>query len=243
MVFPGGRTVHLLLGAVPLFDAEGRVRGSVAAGVDVSRRKRAEEALRESEAVLRSFFDSPGMMRGFVELIDGGIVHVSCNAAAAELFGLDRESIAGKTATEAGAAEEVARLWVDLYEESRRTGQPVSMEYARRGVDGRERWLLATASYVGNGPSGNPRFAYTILDLTDRKRAEEALRESESRLRTLSDNLPEGAIYRYRHDVHGEPHVDFISAGIERLIGVPAAEYMADAATVERISSPKTALE
>ncbi|HXN49746.1 MAG TPA: PAS domain S-box protein, partial [Bryobacteraceae bacterium] len=365
MVFPDGRTAYLVLGAVPLFDAEGRVRGSVAAGADVTRRKRAEEALRESEAVLRSFFDSPGMMRGFVELVDGAIVHVSCNAAAAEMFGVDQASIAGLSATAAGASEDVARLWVDLYEKSRRTGEPVSMEYARHGVDGQDRWLLATASYVGMGHAGNPRFAYTILDFTDRKRAEEALRESEerfrimadscptiilvtdaeggnrfvnrtyreyfgvtneeveggkwqpllhpddapeyvaaleaavrerapfraearvrradgewrwiasygeprfspsgeflghtaictditdrrqaeeslrqseSRLRALTDNLPNGAIYRYRLDVDGEPHVDFISAGIERMTGVPAAEYMRDPATVGRSMVPE----
>ena len=365
LIFPDGRSVHLLLGAVPLFDDEGRVRGSVAAGVDVTRRKRAEEALRESEAVLRSFFDSPGMMRGFVDLVGGDIVHVSCNAAAAKMYGVDRAAVAGLSATAAGASQDVARLWVDLYEKSRRTGEPVSMEYARRDADGRERWLVATASYVGIGPSAHPRFAYTILDLTDRKRAEEALRESEerfrimadscptiilvtdaeggnrfvnrtyreyfgvtneqveggkwqpllhpdeapaylqaigravrdrapfqaearvrradgewrwiaaygeprfspggeflghtgictditdrrqaeealreseSRLRTLSDNLPDGAIYRYRVDASGEVHVDFISAGIERMTGVPAAEYMRDAATVARNIVPE----
>ena len=190
MVFPDGRTVHLLLGAVPLFDAEGHVRGSVAAGADVTRRKRAEEALRESETALRSFFDSPGMMRGFIDLVDGDIVHVSCNAAAAEMYGVDRASIAGLPAIVAGASEETARLWVDLYQKSRRTGEPVSMEYARRGADGRDRWLLATASYVGIGHSGNPRFAYTILDLSDRKRAEEALRESEERFRIMADSCP-----------------------------------------------------
>jgi PAS domain S-box-containing protein len=79
----------------------------------------------------------------------------------------------------------------------------------------------------------------TYLDLTERTRAEEALRESDSRLRALSDNLPEGAIYRYRHDAHGEPHVDFISAGIERLTGVPAAEFVADASTVIRSVLPE----
>ena len=325
-----------------------------------ARRSAPAEALRESEAVLRSFFDSPGMMRGFVDLVDGSIVHVSCNAAAAGMFGVDREAIAGKRAAEVGATEEVVRPWIALYEKSRRTGEPVSMEYLRQGADGQERWLLATASYLGTGRSGNPRFAYTILDLTDRKRAEEALRESEERFRTmadscpilivvtdaaggnrfvnrayreffgvaneeveggrwqplvhpedapeymaailravaergpfqaegrarradgewrwiasygeprfspggeflghtaictditehrlaeealresearlrnLSDNLPEGAIYRYRIDAQGEAHVDFISAGIERMTGVPAAEYMRDAATVER---------
>ena len=63
----------------------------------------------------------------------------------------------------------------------------------------------------------------------------QALRESESRLRALTDNLPEGAIYRYRHDAHGEPHIDFISAGIEGLTGVPAAEYVADHDTMYRL--------
>ena len=183
MVFPDGRTVHLLIGAVPLFDSAGRMRGSIAAGLDVTRHRLAEEALRESEAVLRSFFDSAGVLRGFVDLVDGVITHVSCNAAAAEMFGVDRNSIAGKTAELTGASEHVVASWIALYEESRVTGQPVSMEYSRRDAAGQERWMHATAAYLGTGPSGHPRFAYTILDLTARKRAEEALRESEERLR------------------------------------------------------------
>jgi PAS domain S-box-containing protein len=197
------------------------------------------QSLREKEAVLRSFFDSAGVMRGLVELNDGCIVHVSCNQAAAKLYGVDRDSIPGKSAVDLGANAGVAQAWVGLYEESRHSGAPVSMEYARRDAEGRDRWLLATASYLGDAPSGSPRFGYTILDLTEHKRTEDALRESESKLRTLSDNLPDGAIYQYREDVHGEAHVDFISAGIERLTGVPAAEFMADAATVYRNILPE----
>ena len=102
----------------------------------------------ESEAVLRSFFDSPGVMRGIVELVEGVIVHVSCNQAAARMYGIDRGSIAGKPATAAGASEDVAQKWVGLYEESRSTGTPVSMEYPRRDAEGQDRWLLATAGYL-----------------------------------------------------------------------------------------------
>ncbi|HXY38841.1 MAG TPA: ATP-binding protein, partial [Vicinamibacteria bacterium] len=48
LVFEDGRRVHLLVGAAPLFDAHGRVRGSIAAGLDVTRLKQVEQALREA---------------------------------------------------------------------------------------------------------------------------------------------------------------------------------------------------
>jgi two-component system, cell cycle sensor histidine kinase and response regulator CckA len=201
---------------------------------DITDRKATEDSVRENETLLRSLFESPEVMRGIVEIVDGTIVHLACNEAAAKMYGVDRASIAGKSAIETGAPEETARAWVGLYAQSQRTGKPVSMEYGRRDADGQDRWLYATASHLGTGRSGNLRFTYTILDLTERKRIEEALRQSESRLRTLGDNLPKGAIYQYRQDRDGKPHVDFISAGIERLTGVPAAEYMADAAAVQR---------
>jgi PAS domain S-box-containing protein len=209
-------------------------RGAVVQWRDITTRKQAEKALSESEAALRTFFDSPGVMRGIVTLAGGAIVHISCNQAAAALYNIDRDQIEGKTPAHTGTPDAVARAWVGLYEESRRTGKPVSMEYSRPDAQGTRRWMLATAAFLGADESGAPRFGYTIIDLTDRKRAEEALQRSEARLRALSDNLPEAALYQYREDAAGRPHVDFVSAGIERIIGVPASEYLTDAATIER---------
>ncbi len=84
-----------------------------------------------------------------------------------------------------------------------------------------------------------------VTDLTELQRhreiqrAEELSRESEARLRALGDNLPEGAIYRYREDLDGTRHFEFVSAGIERLTGVPAAEIMRDSAAVYRLIVPE----
>ncbi len=193
---------------------------------------RSKQSLREHEAILRSFFDSAGVMRGIVEVVDGRIIHVSCNQAAADMFGVDRDSIAGKSAREAGATEAVERTWTALYEDSRRTGMPVSTEYARRDAQGRERWLLVTASYLGRGDLGSPRFAYTIVDLTERKHAEEALREREAHYRTLSETMLQGVVYQ---DAEGK--ILSMNPAAERILGKTQAEYLGNTSVgVERDS-------
>ncbi len=190
-----GQLRYRQISSAPVKDASGEIIGSVSVVRDITERKQAEKALRDRENVLSTFFESPGVMRGLVELVDGAIRHISCNSAAAEMYGIDANSIRGKTAAEAGASEENVMAWIELYEQSRRTGGYVSGEYARRDAGGNERWLLATAAYLGDGPSGNPQFAYTIIDVTDRKRAEEALRQSHERLEKVLDNQAVGVMF------------------------------------------------
>jgi two-component system cell cycle sensor histidine kinase/response regulator CckA len=200
-----GTRAFVLNSAAPIRDSQGRIVGSAVAIKDITDLKNAERLLEEREAVMRSFFDSPGVMRGVAELVEGEIRHVSCNAFAAQVYGVDRESIAGKTVLEAGGTEEIARLWASLYAHAFQTHKPVSMEYPRPGGNGGQRWLLGTAAYLGTGPSGHPRFGYTCLDITERKNAEDALRLSEAQFRTLANAIPQlcwmanadGSIYWY----------------------------------------------
>jgi PAS domain S-box-containing protein len=158
--------------------------------IDITEQKRAEEALRESETKLRNFFDSAGVMRGIQELVGGRILHVRCNEAVATMLGVERDSVSGKLAADTGAnSKDLELLWIGFYQECLRTGQPFSREYSRRDAKGQERWLHATVCYLGTGSSGNPRFGYTLLDLTERKRVEEALRQSERRERARAAEL------------------------------------------------------
>jgi PAS domain S-box-containing protein len=63
----------------------------------------------------------------------------------------------------------------------------------------------------------------------ERARAEEALRESEERLRHLGDSLPDSAVYRYAHGADGVPRFEYLSAGIEQLNGVRVEDVLRDA--------------
>ena len=56
-------------------------------------------------------------------------------------------------------------------------------------------------------------------EISIRKQAELALQEREAMLRRISDNLPNGAIYKVIREVDGNDRFSYISAGIERLIG------------------------
>jgi PAS domain S-box-containing protein len=64
------------------------------------------------------------------------------------------------------------------------------------------------------------------------ERAELALRESEGRLRNLSNNLPLGAVYQGIGEPDGRRRMLYVSAGVEHLLGVTPAEVLADATTV-----------
>jgi PAS domain S-box-containing protein len=123
------------------------------------------------------------------------------------------------------------------------------------GSDGvkAEVWLSKGAGVVAPAQLSAKRLSFggsecvclIVMDLADRKlheemiAAERSLREREAYLRSLGDNLPDGCIFKFSVGIDGRPCVEFISAGIERLTGVPASEYLRDPSTLERNILPE----
>jgi PAS domain S-box-containing protein len=147
---------------------------------DISDRKQTEEALRQSEATLHSFFDNAPVMMGIVELRDNDILHITDNAVTARLFRRTPEAMQNRLDSQLGVPREHIHLWRDHYREAEQTQTPVRFEYFHP-VPGGVRWLSAIVSAIAGGSESRPRFAYVAEDITDRKQAEAALRESEER--------------------------------------------------------------
>ena len=155
-------------------------RAHLASLRDVTERKRAEEAAHEALATLRSFYDGASMMMGVVEPLDDDILFASSNASTARFFGRPGEALDGQLVGGLGVPPAILSLWLDRFREAERAGTPIRFEYEHVAPTGRA-WLSATVGFIGRSPAGRPRFSFVVEDITDRKRAEEALKEADRR--------------------------------------------------------------
>ena len=115
-------------------------------------------------------------MRGIVEVIaEDDVRHITDNAVTAAFLGLTPDAMKNKRGSELGEPRDILRMWIGYYTQSQKSKKPVAFEYVdKRG--GNEAWLHTTVSYLGTPPHGYPRFAYVVLDITERKRAEEKIK-------------------------------------------------------------------
>lgn len=161
-------------------------------------RARAEVALRESEEKYRSLFNS--IDEGFcvVEVLfdeQGKAVDyrfLEVNPMVERLVGLP--CAVGRTARELLPGLEA--FWIETYGRVAQTGEAARVEHYAEPLD---RWFDVHASRVGG--SGSQRVAIVFTNVTERKRAEAALRASEARTRTLAENLPGGAAFIFDRDL------------------------------------------
>ncbi|MBE9121140.1 PAS domain-containing protein [Tychonema sp. LEGE 07199] len=189
MVRSDGMVLDWLVNAVPLFDAEGAVRGCVGAFVDISDRKQAEEALRRSEERYRTLFES--LDEGFcvIEMlfdenekpIDYRFLEV--NPAFEKQTGL--VEAVGKTARELIPGLE--NHWFEMYGKVALTGEPVRFE---QGSEVMNRWFEVSAFRTPEPHSR--KVALLFKEITDRKQAENLLREHYSKLRLFVKHSPAG---------------------------------------------------
>jgi PAS domain S-box-containing protein len=172
--------------AVPIRAPDGGVRKWVGMNIDIDPRRRAEEALRGSRGRLATIFARAAV--GLSELSADGRF-LEANDELGRLLGRTREELLRLTIADVTHPDDMPRS-VQTVAEVLETGAVRSLDKRYARPDGTWVWAQSTISRI-EGADGEPRILAVTADLTARRDAEERLRESEARFRTLAQTLPQ----------------------------------------------------
>ena len=177
---------------------------------DMTERKRAEEALRESEAKYRQMFENVQDLFYQTDM-SGAIIEMSPSV---ERYGYTREGLIGTSVLDIYADPDERAAFV---QEMLKQGHVTDYEIRLKSGDGR---LIdsSISARVFNGPDGEQiGFEGVIRDISERKKAEEALRESEETLKATLESTADGILVR-----DSDWHISYINARFIEMWGLPA---------------------
>ncbi len=184
---PGGQPAEeLVLDFIyePVTDAAGRVTGIFCEGHDVTKAQRAEAELRRSEERFRLMADaSPQIMW----IIDAEGRTEFFNQHWANYVGVPNVPPTTGAVADSHVHPDDQAATMEAFTEARRTGTTFQVEHRIRSASGDYRWFLVRAEPYRDPETGEiMRWFGASVDIHDRRQAEQALRESEERLRFLT---------------------------------------------------------
>ena len=168
----------------PIRDEHGKIVEVLCIGNDITERKRAEEVLRRFELLVAHSRD----IIFFIQRDDGRILEA--NEAATKAYGYSREQLLAMTIHQLRAPETL-ELIPDQMAEADMHG--ILLETVHRRSDGST--FPVEVSSRGETIGGTRTLISVVRDITERKRAEEALRISEERFRKLFEESPIGIAF------------------------------------------------
>jgi PAS domain S-box-containing protein len=172
----GGEDRTVLTTKFPVLDDSGEALAIGSIASDITERKLVEDALRESEAFLRSVVDSAPAA---INIRDKDDRFILVNKLLADYYGTTPENMIGRFSDKFGRPERGATDDPEDISEVLATGETTLMHEATYS-DGTT-WLTSRAPVKGD--DGTVAYVVTTaFDISDRKRAEEAVRRSEARL-------------------------------------------------------------
>jgi PAS domain S-box-containing protein len=223
---------HFEIHLNPILDADGKVSMLSIMGLDITDRKQAEEALRQSETKYRTLVENIPQ-KVFIKNRDSR--YVSCNQNFAQDLGIRPEEVLGKTDYDFFPKELADKYRADdkrIIE----TGRNENIE-ERYIQEGQEVWVNTIKTPVKDENANIVGVLGTFFDITERKRAEQALKESEDRFRAVFETAQDSIFIKDRSlryiqvnaamgRLFARPVDDLMGRSDEELFGAEAAAHI-----------------
>ena len=240
LITPDGARRWVRLVGAPAETEDREVLKIAGAIQDITRRKQAEVDLREERDLLSRILETSPVA---IVVLDAEGEFIEASDRAQEIFGLEESEITGLTYKDPvwnirGPDGGVLPNEEIPFARVMSTGEPVwDVEHTIRWPDGTRRLLSVSGAPLEADDGEIDGAVFHIDDITGRRRAEEALREREARLRGLTNNLP-GVVFQWRAQPDGEYTNTFVSDRAEEILGIPADTEGFHERFVARIPQP-----
>lgn len=180
ITLPAGRVIFETI-LTPVMNSAGACTHLLGALRDITDRRLAEEALRESEMRYRQLFESNGSVQFLVDVETGRIL--DANPAAERFYGWTRDDMRSMTVT--NIVDMSIESWHSYADEVSRGVATATLREHRLASGGTK----TVEVFAGQFTTGNRRIFHSIVhDVSDRVRAQQELRDSEARFRSALDN-------------------------------------------------------
>ena len=226
-----GSTFPVLLDLTVLKDDAGKAVTRVAYALDISDRKRAEEELLCTHDRLKLALNAANAGTWEWDLATNGSIW---SDELYRLYGLDpAEHPASHEAWLESIHPEDREATSAAVQDAAQAGVPISVEYRMNTHDGGERWLYSRGQPQRDEKGRVRRYLGIVVDVTERRKSEAALRESEAKFRTVADYTFDWEYWRTP-----DRRMVWVSPSCARVTGYAAEEFKADPKLIQRIIHP-----
>ncbi len=204
-----GKIIQVQIASQPVTFGDRQARLVLA--TDITQAKRAEDDLRRSETELRTLFSA---MSDVILVINAEGRYLKVAPTNPELLYRPLEEMVGKTFYDLFPSD-IAGLFMVHVSQTISGGKPVNFEYSLN-IDGREMFFYATITGLSSDT-----VLWVARDISNYKRAEQSLRESEYKLRTLVESMTEGLV-----QVNNDEIIEFVNDRICEMSGYKQKELL-----------------
>ncbi|OPX61761.1 MULTISPECIES: PAS domain S-box protein [unclassified Methanoregula] len=213
----------------PWYAADNSIGGIIIYSDDVTARKTAEEALRESEEKYRLLTENSIDIVYSIDL-EGTITYISPQVSR---YGYRPEDLIFHNISEFILDEDLPRIWQDI-RTTVSTGQSTRTIFRFKNPRGIPIWFEDNGTLIKTGGDIAAGISGVLRDITDRKHAEDACRETEAQLQRLAKNAPD-MIYRMSLP---DGRYEYVSPASVALTGYTPEEFYAEPGLIRKLIHP-----